>query len=498
MLLFRNNNLRSIGLGAFRNNSTSLKLIDLSQNHIHLDSTSWLIFYDIASLHILLLEYNDIETMPTTVGESKKFELIALNLRHNQIRVVHGDALFSTPFQSIDLSHNPIEIIYPSKKKSSDLYLSVNVHRILVLGSYSIVCNSTLIDFVERRPKQSYMWHDEGLRCAEPWAMRDRLIADVKVTELLTPLAIWLKTECINATAICPTDCNCWVQPTTGTLLVNCSHIVVSTRIDVPPLPDPLAYHLNGTELWVQHNRIERLPLIKADDPYMHVTIINASHNRIDALMAANIPPALRSLDLRHNRLRTLDASVLDALGLIAVRSVWLDENPWQCDCSTIPWLEQLQCHSRADYLAGARCAGNKQLLKDVQLSEICNVSYTWIWVGLIAALSVAVPWMLFCLYGSLLRVWLLGHPWLSFLLCAAVDDDDDEPVAADGSKRYDAFVSYSHLDDRIVIDHLVPELEQGDPQYRLCIHERDWMVGGFITESVSVDSAEGNREVRL
>ena len=50
---------------------------------------------------------------------------------------------------------------------------------------------------------------------------------------------------------------------------------------------------------------------------------------------------------------------------------------------------------------------------------------------------------------------------------------------------KYDAFVSYSGLDQEWIDQVLIPNLEPG---YRLCLHERDFQLGRSITENI-VDS---------
>ena len=39
----------------------------------------------------------------------------------------------------------------------------------------------------------------------------------------------------------------------------------------------------------------------------------------------------------------------------------------------------------------------------------------------------------------------------------------------------------------------LVPELENGDPQYRICLHYRDWVAGGLIQSQI-MDSVQNSR----
>nr|KAG5713054.1 hypothetical protein BaRGS_021848 [Batillaria attramentaria] len=59
---------------------------------------------------------------------------------------------------------------------------------------------------------------------------------------------------------------------------------------------------------------------------------------------------------------------------------------------------------------------------------------------------------------------------------------------------QYDLFVSYSGEDVRWVIDHLIPVLEQ-QVGLRLCVHQRDFIVGNNITDNI-VDSLAVSKRV--
>ena len=49
----------------------------------------------------------------------------------------------------------------------------------------------------------------------------------------------------------------------------------------------------------------------------------------------------------------------------------------------------------------------------------------------------------------------------------------------------YDAFVSYSHGDCDWVIQELRPYLEDEDPAFRLCLHDRDFMAGAAVADNI-------------
>ncbi|XP_071043116.1 protein toll-like [Parasteatoda tepidariorum] len=66
-------------------------------------------------------------------------------------------------------------------------------------------------------------------------------------------------------------------------------------------------------------------------------------------------------------------------------------------------------------------------------------------------------------------------------------------PEVADlEEKLYDAFVVYSSS-DKFLVMNLLHELEQNSPFFKFCIHERDWIPGEIITETI-VKSVRSSR----
>ncbi|XP_070555091.1 toll-like receptor 2 type-2 [Ptychodera flava] len=72
--------------------------------------------------------------------------------------------------------------------------------------------------------------------------------------------------------------------------------------------------------------------------------------------------------------------------------------------------------------------------------------------------------------------------------------NDDEQP----SNKKYDAFVCYNEHDRDWVWQQLVPNLEDTDPpNFKLCLHERDFMPGTDIFENI-LDSIENSHKTML
>ncbi|KAI8479796.1 hypothetical protein Bbelb_424550 [Branchiostoma belcheri] len=59
---------------------------------------------------------------------------------------------------------------------------------------------------------------------------------------------------------------------------------------------------------------------------------------------------------------------------------------------------------------------------------------------------------------------------------------------------EYDVFVSYNSDDIRWVQQELIPNLEEAEPHYRLCIGDRDFLAGRDITTNI-VEAIQGSRK---
>lgn len=86
----------------------------------------------------------------------------------------------------------------------------------------------------------------------------------------------------------------------------------------------------------------------------------------------------------------------------------------------------------------------------------------------------------LYCRYGQSIKIFLYAR---GICLCCMAEEE------LDAGRQYDAFISFTHEDEKFVVEDLLPELEK---TYKICIHFRDWTVGDMIPTQIarSVESS--------
>lgn len=495
-LLLGDNRLRTIGDHAFRtterlhnlqlpNNNLSFATIIDEAEMIDAERNSP--FHYLRQLRTLNLHRNALISM---LSDWSVFNvrLERLDVSYNQIRAYSSSDLqgFAADGSTVvtNLTHNAItQIDFSMLEHQTQRNITFDVY----LDHNPIGCNCQLIQFVQFMADRSVRTgnrydvrlHVDALTCAAPAAMKGRAVRSVRDKELLCELG-----STFGSRNNCPEACSCLVRPVDFALIVNCSGLGLTS---VPELPVPVEYRLNATELHVQNNQLTSLPNVSngshAISGYDYVTEIHANHNNISQLLATNIPVGLRTLNVRHNRLHAINQSVLQQFNRTnRLHHISLGGNPWRCDCDAKALLIYTQNHGRrlAD-LEAMRCNGDGRPLQEHRLGDLCPEDHTMVVVAslmmLMLGLSAGILVAFYYKYQQEVKVWLFAH---NLLACLVTEEE------LDGDKKFDAFVSYSHKDHVFVSDCIVQTLEKGEQPYRLCVHERDWLVGGAITQSVS------------
>ncbi|GFO28345.1 toll-like receptor [Plakobranchus ocellatus] len=63
---------------------------------------------------------------------------------------------------------------------------------------------------------------------------------------------------------------------------------------------------------------------------------------------------------------------------------------------------------------------------------------------------------------------------------------EEEKRDAAAEDRPYDAFICHSNKDTEFVLQELAPKLENGDKQFRLCVHYRDFPVGANLGDAIA------------
>ncbi|KAM3955094.1 protein toll-like [Aphomia sociella] len=214
---------------------------------------------------------------------------------------------------------------------------------------------------------------------------------------------------------------------------------------------------------------------------------LHASHNHIDTIDTDDVAETLTYVDLRHNNVSRVAAPAAGAL-LAARRRVLLGDNPLRCDCENQPLLQALWRHQEQVDYRDLKCEDGK-LLTTIIVDDLCKLSssqlltYTLTPGMIILSVVLVASWFMYY-YRKEVRVFLYARD-----LCQCCIREED----LDYDREYDAFVSYSHLDEEFVYRQLVPELEGAPRAFKLCIHTRDWLIGEWVPAQI-IRSVEKSR----
>ncbi|XP_049302807.1 uncharacterized protein LOC125775845 [Bactrocera dorsalis] len=404
--------------------------------------------------------------------EGGKINSTVINLSGNRLREFTLDWLVAAnlicPFE-INLDHNSIENIF-ALQKTDDCAPKIK------LNGNPIVCDCILAWIYSENYRSLF----NGLQCLQTSTKQVKDLAQLERNEL-----------CAWEPVMCPRNCNCYTQ-------FEFLHIDCKGAQHIEQLPRPEQVGLKSSVLDISNNNFIELPL-NTTFGYGNVSQLNASSNKITNFNISQLPTNLTVLDLRNNRLKSLDDEFLRRYlnDSTKLQYLYLSDNHWICDCSTqqlvytirthqtrIPDADQLLCYSTT-------LKNDTRLIDNVR--ELCptpvNVEYyknlntTVISVALTIIVLLCII-ALFYKYKLEVEVWLYSHNILRFCI---------SECELDKHKTFDAFISYAHQDADFVNHTLLPQLEQCEPPFRICTHERNWLAGAYIPEQI-IESVEQSR----
>ncbi|XP_050321362.1 protein toll-like [Bactrocera neohumeralis] len=460
-----------------------LHRLDVSQNHLQ---TNWSSETSVNTTPRLLTHFrynmssalaeslNYITKLQPENYEGSKINSTVINLSGNRLREFSLDWLvpanITCPFE-INLEHNLIENIFALQNFSST---TANCAPKIKITGNPIVCDCKLVWIYS----ENYRSLLNGSQCVQTSTKLIKDLAQLEHNEL-----------CDWGPVLCPIKCNCYTQ-------FEFLHINCKGAQHIEQLPRPEQVGLKSTVLDISNNNFIVLPL-NTTFGYANVSQLNASHNKITSINLSQLPTNLTVLDLRNNHLKSLSNEFLRAYlnDSIKLKYLYLSKNHWICDCSAQQLVYTIRTHRTripdADQLLCANLLNDTLLIDNV--SELCptplNVEYyqylntTVISVALIIIIILCII-ALFYKYKLEVEVWLYSHNILRFCI---------RECELDKHKTFDAFISYAHQDADFVNHTLLPQLEQCEPPFRVCTHERNWLAGAYIPEQI-IESVEQSR----
>lgn len=484
-LYLNNNKLSAIHKDAFID-LEDLKIAHMQNNYLNFVYNIEIPFMHTKSLTELNLRNNSITSFE---GYNLfNLDLEHLDLSYNRISKIELNQMIVTWRDSIsvNLTHNNIKTIECDQLSYAILNRTirdafnavVNMEKPNVLWKWqlkdnNINCDCNLFHFVKflkDNYKNARYWQFdlENLTCASPANFKGQLVSNIKYEELVCPLD-----DPKSDIKYCPSKCSCWARPYYGMGIINCSNAGLKT---VPSLANLRDHAIKAYELNIEYNNISELP-IHTESGYGKVVKIHARNNSIREIYEENLPKNLTILDIRNNKLRKINDDVMSHLNKTGkLETMKLMGNPLECLCDFVPLIRNTD-QSKIDYL-NITCVGGK-LLKDIDCSTdptlvimICVVvSLLCLFIGTVVAL--------YYKYQTEVKVWMYARGFCP--CCFGLEDLDKD-------KKYDAFISFSHLDSDFVENHLQSQLENGPHPFKLCLHFRDWLPGELIPTQVRVN----------
>ncbi|XP_066599211.1 toll-like receptor 6 [Prorops nasuta] len=341
----------------------------------------------------------------------------------------------------------------------------------------------------------------------------------------------------------CPQNCTCYHDQSWSANVVDCSNSGYKSLPGRLPM-DATEVYLDGNNFGElnSHSFIGRknLQILYANDSNIiavrnhtfsglkRLRILHLENNQISILNGVELMPLenLKELYLQNNKLVHIDNGTfaplrqLEVLRLernrLSVFALWelahnpylvdlgMSSNPWSCECSYLDRVREWMSRNRpkiADWRRVTCSLGiplslpsNGSLVNCAALtgsdSAIENRPLE-AYLPLMLASGVLLFAMVALLCGAFrhrrtLRTWAASRCGLRACYKTAAFEDQEKP--------FDAYISYSAVDEAFVSTILVPGLESS---YRLCLHYRDLGAGSNVADAVA-EAADSSRRTIL
>ena len=366
---------------------------------------------------------------------------------------------------------------------------SIEMHKLLIfiaVFKYEYDCNCDMLKYLElhsseyfvkaaeKYERHSHYWDKNAfirLKCGSPEHLRGQFLFKVNKIEL----------QCKHSRCTENKKCACTETPHNSTVRINC------TKSNIKLMPPIIEQNSSKLEIYMGFNSIQQFPIANMSIS-LYVILLDLSFNCI-----TNIPstffinyPNITRLNLVGNHLTTIPSKdewkMINSLVILELKG-----NNFICNCSglqlkiTLTWLNARQ-RTKVEHLNQIICSSPSSV-KDKIIYNLPNSFFGCPFVNLVLILTLTLSLLLFILVVLFLvyffRYYINLFLFIHFGWRFCYSYTKDETV-------YDAFISYSAEDRDWVIDQLMNPLENLDPPYNLCLHERDFLVGVPICDNIT------------
>ncbi|GAB6024278.1 hypothetical protein CHUAL_008971 [Chamberlinius hualienensis] len=252
----------------------------------------------------------------------------------------------------------------------------------------------------------------------------------------------------------------------------------------------------NMTELQILDLSYNKLTIIENGtfDQLMQLEKLFLSHNQIAHLPdnCFNTINVLKFLYLHNNKLT--DYSIKNLSNRPILREIVIHNNSWTCNCSfiiefqnfliyhtySVQNVNEIYCVNENGSLANSPVIQyNTSHCTDQKETTINN---TWpIVIGVIAPLCVFA-----ILYGVIRGIRSCVHANHAKKIVSAYRLMKNAGTSIETDRKvFDVFISYSNEDSDFVATEIVPKLEDINDPYHVCVHERNFLGGGSIEDTI-------------
>ncbi|XP_023215104.1 toll-like receptor Tollo [Centruroides sculpturatus] len=519
-----------------------LKSLDLHDNELDILGNYFELESDMTT-EILDVSYNLLKEIRAS---SFPHSVQMLNLNHNQITNINPFTfMLKTNLTRIDLTYNLIRNLDMNSLRLQ----TVDIPPQIFIAGNPFYCDCTMewlqrinnLDTSRQYPKIVDL---DSVMCEFPFTRHHKSLplSKANTSNFLCnykshcfALCHCCEFDACDCEMVCPENCTCYADQTWNTNAVDCSggnYTSIPLRIPM----DVTALYLDGNDisqltshtfigrknmrviylnnsqiltinnrtfngltslrtLYLNHNRLSILHGFEFETLY-HLRELYLDHNEIVTVTNVTFIPlkSLEVLHLHHNRIAEYQVWMLSLNRHLS--DVRLGNNPWSCGCRYVEdFYDWLQSTKQVQDVESVRCSSNQThglLIRSFNSSTLCNnrssITYfqavfieDYIPVMITAPsvlLLVVFVLVIACIYRKDVKVWLFTKYGIRLF--------HRNNYTPENEKLFDAFVSYCKKDEAFIAQILAPELECGNPPYRLCLRYRDLPSAGYVAEAIS------------